>query len=94
LNEVPNEVMVNYNPAYLESVLYILSNSIRYSHPDRNPIITIKWLSEDEMKVLHISDNGVGIDLVKNADKIFGYKTFSNNPESKGIGLFIKKKPG
>jgi K+-sensing histidine kinase KdpD len=93
LNEVPNEVMVNYNPAYLESVLYILSNSIRYSHPDRNPIITIKWLSEDEMKVLHISDNGVGIDLVKNADKIFGmYKTFSNNPESKRNWLIHYKK--
>jgi PAS domain S-box-containing protein len=93
LNEVPNDVMVNYNPAYLESVLYnILSNSIRYSHPDRKPIITIKWLIENEMKVLQISDNGVGIDLVKNADKIFGmYKTFSNNPESKGIGLFITK---
>jgi sensor histidine kinase regulating citrate/malate metabolism len=47
---------------------------------------------EEEMNVLVISDNGVGIDLVKNADKIFGmYKTFSNNPESKGIGLFIAK---
>ena len=44
------------------------------------------------MKVLQISDNGVGINLVKNADKIFRmYKTFSNNPESKGIGLSITK---
>jgi hypothetical protein len=43
------------------------------------------------MKVLHISDNGVGIDLVKNADKIFGmYKTFSNNPESKRNWLIPK----
>jgi hypothetical protein len=34
------------------------------------------------MKVLQISDNGVGIDLVKIADKIFGMrKTFSNNLE-------------
>jgi PAS domain S-box-containing protein len=93
LNEIANDVIINYNPAYLESVLYnILSNAIRYNHPERNPIITFKWLIEDEMKVLEISDNGVGIDLVKNADKIFGmYKTFSNNPESKGIGLFITK---
>ncbi|TDE01949.1 PAS domain S-box protein [Flavobacterium hiemivividum] len=93
LTQIPRDVVVNYNPAYLESVLYnILSNSIRYSHPDRLPIINIKWLIEDEMNVLQISDNGIGIDLVKNADKIFGmYKTFSNNPESKGIGLFITK---
>jgi hypothetical protein len=49
-------------------------------------------VSEDEMKVLHISDNGVGIDLVKNADKIFGmYKTFSNNPESKELAYSLQK---
>ena len=90
---MPNDIMVNYNPAYLESILYnIISNSIRYRHPDRKPVILIKWTIENDMNVLHISDNGLGIDLVKNADKIFGmYKTFSNNTDSKGIGLFITK---
>ncbi|MGZ9736389.1 PAS domain S-box protein [Flavobacterium sp. GNP002] len=90
---MPDDVMINYNPAYLESILYnIISNSIRYSHPERKPIIIIKWINDDENKILQISDNGVGIDLVKNADKIFGmYKTFTNNADSKGIGLFITK---
>jgi PAS domain S-box-containing protein len=90
---LPKDVIVNYNPAYLESILYnIISNSIRYSHPERKPMILIKWYMENDMKVLQISDNGVGIDLVRNADKIFGmYKTFSNNADSKGIGLFITK---
>ncbi|MFV5685076.1 PAS domain S-box protein [Flavobacterium sp. GB2R13] len=90
---MPEDIMVNYNPAYLESVLYnIISNSIRYKHPERKPQIIIKWFMEDKMNVLQISDNGVGIDLVRNADKIFGmYKTFSNNADSKGIGLFITK---
>jgi PAS domain S-box-containing protein len=93
LTEIPSDVTVNYNPAYLESILYnIISNSIRYSHPDRLPTIIIKWIVGDEMNILQISDNGIGIDLTKNGDKIFGmYKTFSNNPESKGIGLFITK---
>ncbi|MES2577327.1 MAG: PAS domain S-box protein [Bacteroidota bacterium] len=90
---MPDDVMINYNPAYLESILYnIISNSIRYSHPERKPTIIIKWITDDENKILQISDNGVGIDLVKNADKIFGmYKTFTNNADSKGIGLFITK---
>lgn len=90
---MPDDVMINYNPAYLESILYnIISNSIRYSHPDRKPIISIKWINNDETKILEITDNGVGIDLVKNADKIFGmYKTFTSNVDSKGIGLFITK---
>jgi PAS domain S-box-containing protein len=90
---VPSDIMINYNPAYLESILYnILSNSIRYNHPERKPSIDIKFSIEDEINVLQISDNGIGIDLVKNADNIFGmYKTFSDNTDSKGIGLFITK---
>ncbi len=90
---MPDDVLINYNPAYLESILYnIISNSIKYSHPERKPIINIKWIEEKDTKILQISDNGIGIDLVKNADKIFGmYKTFSNNSDSKGIGLFITK---
>ncbi|RYJ52070.1 PAS domain S-box protein [Flavobacterium petrolei] len=93
LTEIPDEAIINYNPAYLESILYnIISNSIRYRHPSRKPIITIKFLMENDMKILQISDNGIGIDLVRNADKIFGmYKTFTNNSDSKGIGLFITK---
>jgi signal transduction histidine kinase len=34
----------------------------------------------------------LGIDLTKNADKIFGlYKTFHGNDDARGIGLFITK---
>lgn len=93
LTEIPADTMINYNPAYLESILYnIISNSIRYRHCGRKSVIKIKLVEENDMKVLQISDNGIGIDLVKNADKIFGmYKTFTNNSDSKGIGLFITK---
>jgi signal transduction histidine kinase len=42
--------------------------------------------------VLEISDNGIGIDLDKFGDQLFGmYKTFTGNPDSKGLGLFISK---
>ncbi|RTY81165.1 PAS domain S-box protein [Flavobacterium sp. LS1P28] len=93
ISAISDQIMINYNPAYLESILYnIISNSIRYRHPSRKPIIKITLVIENEMKVLQISDNGIGIDLVKNADKIFGmYKTFTPNSDSKGIGLFITK---
>lgn len=92
-NNVPNDVMVNYNPAYLESVLLnFLSNTIKYSHPDRNPVITLDCFIENKQTVLCIADNGIGIDLKKNRDKLFGmYKTFNNQPDSRGIGLFITK---
>mgnify|MGYP006188261701 FL=1 len=93
ISDIPEDLMVNYNPAYLESILLnLISNAIRYRHPDREPIISLKWRKEDNQNVLEITDNGIGIDLVKNGDKIFGmYKTFSSNVDSKGIGLFITR---
>ena len=91
INKVNEEVTVKYNPAYLESILLnFISNSLKYSHPDRKPVITISFdTSKNEMK---ISDNGLGIDLKKYGASIFGmYKTFHNNKDAKGIGLFITK---
>ena len=90
---IPEGAVINYNPAYLESILYnIISNSIRYKHPSRKPVININLVEENNVKILEIADNGIGIDLARNGDKIFGmYKTFSNNADSRGIGLFITK---
>jgi signal transduction histidine kinase len=43
-------------------------------------------------KTLTISDNGIGIDLKRFGDKLFGmYKTFNGNPDARGIGLFMTK---
>ena len=48
--------------------------------------------TENGKKVLTISDNGLGIDLEKYKDSLFGmYKTFHKHPDSRGIGLFITK---
>jgi signal transduction histidine kinase len=91
--DIPENAMINYNSAYLESILYnLISNAVRYRHPQRKPIVTIKFYPENDANVIEISDNGIGIDLKKNADKIFGmYKTFHNNSDARGIGLFITK---
>ncbi len=91
--DIPNGAQIDYNPAYLESILYnLISNAVRYRHPQRKPIITIKLYKEKDENVIEVTDNGIGIDLNKNGDKIFGmYKTFSNNSDARGIGLFITK---
>lgn len=90
-NLVPLNVEINFNAAYLESILYnLISNAIRYSHKDRKPEVILSF--DDVVKSLQIKDNGIGIDLKKNGEKLFGmYKTFNNNPDAKGIGLFIVK---
>ena len=91
--DIPENAIINYNPAYLESILYnLVSNAIRYSSTDKKSIVTISLFTDGENKILQIADNGIGIDLERNGNKIFGmYKTFTNNKDSKGIGLFITK---
>ena len=41
---------------------------------------------------LFFEDNGLGIDLEKHGDKLFGmYRTFHQHEDSRGVGLFITK---
>jgi PAS domain S-box-containing protein len=88
------EVTVIYNKAYLQSILInVISNAVRYSKKtEENRFIKFKFYQENEFSVLKVVDNGIGINMNRHKDKIFGlYKTFSNNKDAKGIGLFITK---
>jgi signal transduction histidine kinase len=41
---------------------------------------------------LIFKDNGIGIDLERNRDKVFGlYQRFHDYPDSKGLGLYLVK---
>ena len=92
-NTIPDREAITFIPAYLESILLNLtSNAIKYSHPDRIPEISFSFSKKKSQRILKIKDNGLGIDLKKHGDKIFGmYKTFHKNLDSRGIGLFITK---
>ncbi len=79
--------------AYLYSIFYnLISNSIKYRRPQVHCIIEIKSrLVKNKLKFI-FTDNGMGIDLKKNGDDIFGlYKRFHTNIEGKGMGLFMVK---
>lgn len=84
---------VEYIPAYLESImLNLMSNAIKYRHPERNPHIVIKSFAKDNKNFLQVTDNGRGIDLEKYRHKMFGmYQTFHKNSDARGIGLFMTK---
>ena len=73
-------------------LLNIVSNAIKYRSEDRKLKISIKVHSEGNCLNLEIEDNGIGIDMIKNKDKIFGlYQRFHNYPDSKGLGLYLVK---
>lgn len=88
-----NVNLFNTNKAYLESILLnLLTNSLKYRATDRILKITILAEETGDTIKLIFSDNGIGIDLNKNKDKIFGlYQRFHDYPDSKGLGLYLVK---
>ena len=88
-----NEVQsIKFSKTYLESIfLNLLTNSIKYAHPERKLIVKIKTLRDRENKIkLVFSDNAIGMDMKRVKDRIFGlYQRFHNNADSKGIGLYL-----
>lgn len=85
--------ILNINKSYLESIfLNLLTNAIKYRSENRQLKINISSKLEDDYLVLIFRDNGIGIDLARNRDKIFGlYQRFHNHPDSKGLGLYLVK---
>ncbi len=93
LNYVPNSVKILCIPAYLESImLNLLTNAIKYSDPSKEAKIVFTTEANDDFVVLNVKDNGLGIDLEKHKDSIFGlYKTFHRNNDARGVGLYLTK---
>ncbi|WP_442589132.1 sensor histidine kinase [Pedobacter sp. AW31-3R] len=86
--------MILFNKSYLESILTnLISNAIKYCSVNRPLAINARTLlNEDGDTVLTFSDNGMGIDLIKHKDRIFGLnERFHNHVNGNGVGLFITK---
>jgi len=92
-NRIPADCVIKYNPAYMESILLnFLSNGIKYRSLTQRPTISIDFFKEGKKYGFIIADNGIGINLKKHGDQLFGmYKTFNGNLDAKGMGLFITK---
>ena len=75
------EAPVIYGPTlYLKSIIYnLISNSLKYRSISRKPLIKIKTKVVNNNIVLSVTDNGLGIDLEKNRDKIY-WGWLSKNP--------------
>ncbi|WP_264523604.1 PAS domain-containing sensor histidine kinase [Flavobacterium sp. N502536] len=80
-----------FNKTSLKSIfLNLITNSIKYSKPGFLPVIHFNSLRSNGTTQLIISDNGIGFDMEKVKDKIFGlHQKFSSNKDSNGIGLYL-----
>ena len=80
-------------PSYITSIFYnLITNSIKFAHPDRPPVINISSELADGRINLYFQDNGIGLDLKKYGNKVFRlYDRFHHHIDGKGLGLFMTK---
>ena len=88
-----NTETIYSNKAYFESILQnLLTNAIKYRARNRELVIKITVEDHPDHTTLYFEDNGIGLDVEKYRDKIFGlYQRFHNYPDSKGLGLYLVK---
>lgn len=85
--------IIKINKSYFESILLNLTtNSLKYNNEKKQLKISISSKIIDNNIEITFKDNGIGIDLALNKDKIFGlYQRFHDYPDSKGLGLYLVK---
>lgn len=89
--DISQDISIPFNRGNLKSViLNLLTNSIKYAHPERSAVISIKALDESDKVSFTFSDNGIGFDSEANADRIFELnQKFHDREDSKGVGLYL-----
>lgn len=92
-NKISENIVINTIPAYFESILFnLISNAIKYKDSKKESFVEISAKKTNDKTIIKVKDNGIGIDLKLNKDKIFGmYKTFHGNDDAIGLGLFMTR---
>ncbi len=79
---------------FFESIVQnLLTNAIKYKSEQRDPLvyITTNLNSEGQLE-MKIKDNGRGIDMERNGNKIFElFGRLESNADGKGVGLYLIK---
>lgn len=86
-----SQAYLYFNRNYLESIiLNLITNAIKYSKVGTIPHLKIMSKDYPDKTELIFEDHGMGFDMEKVKDKIFGlHQTFHHNENSKGVGLYL-----
>jgi signal transduction histidine kinase len=78
---------------YIYSIFYnLISNSIKFKRTEEKLLLQITSYQKNDKISIHFGDNGKGINLEQNGDKLFGlYRRFDTSVDGKGMGLYMVK---
>jgi signal transduction histidine kinase len=77
----------------LRSVVYnLLSNALKYHHPQRPPLIRIACVHTDHQYVLTVQDNGLGLSEPQQTRLFQLFQRLHTHVEGTGVGLYMVKR--
>ena len=84
---------ISFSQKNLRSIVYnLISNALKYRHPDRAPLIKITCQQDTEQFILTLQDNGLGLSQ-QNKGKLFTmFRRFHDHVEGSGVGLYMVKR--
>jgi len=82
---------IRYPQAYLESLLKnLLHNALKYRALDRAPVVQVRTRRHGAMVVLSVADNGRGLDLARDRERLFQpFTRLTGEGEGAGLGLHM-----
>ena len=91
--QIEKGLQVRIHHTFLKAILFnLISNSIKFKHPDRSPLIEVKADAIEGNARIIVSDNGIGINLGRYQNKLFTIFTrFHDGIEGNGVGLHSVK---
>ncbi|OUJ75154.1 hypothetical protein BXP70_03770 [Hymenobacter crusticola] len=85
--------LLTFSEKNLRSVVYnLLSNALKYRHPDRLPVVHVRARQEEPYVVLEVEDNGLGFDLAREEQLFAMFQRLHTHVEGTGIGLYMVKR--
>jgi signal transduction histidine kinase len=77
----------------LRSLLYnLLSNALKYRHPNRPPHVRLTCQTLDGYWCLTVQDNGLGLTAAQQTELFALFRRFHDHVEGSGLGLYTVKK--
>jgi PAS domain S-box-containing protein len=84
---------LRFSPAYTISILQnLITNAIKYRHPERTPRIKISCRTESSFYVLEVADNGLGLSSESQSRMFTMFKRFHSHVEGSGVGLYLVRR--
>ena len=92
--DVPHDLCVNFARFELDSILTsLIDNTVKYAEATRPLQVTVQARSLDGSAVLHVRDNGTGLDVTHDTLKVFGlFQRAHKEPAGSGVSLYCARR--